>query len=150
MRARTGGFTYVEMIIALAVFCIALAPLFPAISQARRNADYARETYRAQCDANEMVLIVKNALEKNKSPVEVVAEHMSALTNPPAAYGFWVRYADGAKADISYTTVSAPALSVQTDVSPAGLTGTGVIIAVVWDADGHPAGRAVGMVTDVR
>ena len=138
---KTRGFSYIEVMIAMALFAVAMLAVIPALSQAGRNMVYAEEAYTSHLQAQRIMLIVRDALIDGENPQSRVQEHVH-----PGAMGFsvWIfgRHAQ------EFHTVDAPdtanARPGDINVALAGQAST--IVVVVWDADGHVSGRAVGMV----
>lgn len=140
---RRGGFSYAEVIIALAVFLIAAAPVFPSLSQARKNAAFARERYESQSLADSLVQSVKRLINEGALTDSAAPGSFSQTVIPsPFTFGFWVRGAENAE----YLSPGAPEYTVNVTAGAESLTtGASVIITAVWDGEGKLAGRAVGV-----
>ena len=135
------GFTYAEVIISLAVFCIAMVPVFPALSLASRNAEAVGEGYRASVAAQEILLILKGAAENGDAPLPLVQAYASGLIPPLNAFAFAV---DGL--GISYTPPGASFVSWLNGL-PECESYPGYLISVaVFNSEGVPIGRAACIV----
>jgi type II secretory pathway pseudopilin PulG len=80
------GITYIETLIALAVFCIALMPLLSGLYGAYRNAAYAKEEYEAHLQAQQLMVTARDAFEQNADASEAIETYTVRLSH----YGVWV------------------------------------------------------------
>jgi prepilin-type N-terminal cleavage/methylation domain-containing protein len=130
---NTKGFSYIEVLMALAVLSILLIPLFPAMTQAGQNAAAARDGYTAHLRAQEIMLIVKDAVSDGEDPQPLVAAY--AKNNGELfQYGYWVSQG------LSYRSPGSPPIQVSLQ-SPGDMI---LVTALVWDNEGRLAGRATG------
>ena len=146
------GFSYTETLIALAVLCIALLPVYPALAAARRNDEYARSRYKAQLYADELVWAVRQALWDGTSPEDAARIRAVEMDEPGFTYGCWVWPCDSSLgAGISFYSpnrgdeppFSADRLIIRSDVYT-GMN-TRFIAVAVWDDEDRLAGRAAGV-----
>jgi type II secretory pathway pseudopilin PulG len=153
------GFSYTEVLIALAVFCAAIAPIFPALTQVRQNEWYAREHYQAQLYANELLWIVQDALVRNESPeraAESLPETFTHITETSPAsvktpvpfyplfiYACYIANDGENYSEAAFASPGAPSLLVSAGTVPPGWR---IVTAVVWDTEGRMAARAVGVI----
>ncbi|MCL2188608.1 MAG: prepilin-type N-terminal cleavage/methylation domain-containing protein [Defluviitaleaceae bacterium] len=128
------GFTYIEIIVALALFAITLAAVLPVLSHAGRNMAYAQEGYIAHLRANHLVLLVRDALHMGENAQDYALAYSAARGNFP--FTVWV-------GGSVLATENAPNAAVHiTGFVPQG--GHQFIKAVVWDKQGNIRGRAMG------
>ena len=143
---KRGGYSYAEVLIALAVFAIALVPLFPAINKLRSDADAAGSVYSAQLSAQELMLIVREATEECEPALARAAEYASARSEAIRAYAYWIVAPDGGAENFS-SPFAPDGFDASAEVSNFTLPDSVecfVIVAAVWDFGGTE-GRAVGM-----
>ena len=136
---KTRGFTYIEVIIALALFSIAMLAIVPTLSQAGHNITFAMEAYDGHLQAQRIMLTVRGALMDGADP------EVRAIQHAPGNYEFsvWVfgRHAQ------EFHTVSEPDADVAVSgINMAMASRASTIVAVVWGEDGQVVGRAIGMV----
>lgn len=141
MNRNEYGFSYAEVIVALAIFCVAASVVFPSLSQARRNADYAARAYEAQLLAGDLTLAVKIALNSGVPPVPA-ADACVSFAGERFAYAFWVSDAAG-DIILSHASADAPAFDIQAQY--AGWASGKIIVAAVYDTEGRMLGHSVGM-----
>jgi len=128
------GFSYIEILIALAVFAIALVAILPVLSQASRNLSYAQNTYIAHLRAQSLMLTIRDTLAANADPEPVTRD-----------FPFTVWLIGGTAGDRSFSTPGAPPAHV--DVSGFAYFGNRTLILVtVWNEHGNKAGQAMGFV----
>ena len=135
---KTRGFSYIEVIFALALFAIAMLAVIPAITQAARNMAFAREAYAGHLQAQRLLLVVQDAVIRGDCPTAAAINF--------AAGDFEFSFKVIGNNTQYYHTMGAPDIGILiSGKSPAiaGLTTT--IIIVVWGEDGQVLGRAVGM-----
>lgn len=133
---KNGGLSYMEVVIALALFCVMTIPLFPGLMQARKNANYARQTYQAQLAANQLAQTLKGTLARGEDP-QPAAD--ACATGSGFACAFWVTDMDGVVLH-SYATEDAPEWEADTGHTGPGLIGIEdgrIIIAAVWSGEGR-------------
>jgi hypothetical protein len=122
---------------AMTVFCLLFIPVFPAVSRAAENVVLARSGYTAHLQAQEIMLIVKDAVVSGHDPQPLVIAYASTWITP-MEYGYWLSGGG------SFVSAGAPNMTV-TLTAPGGSV---VVTAVVWDSTGKPVGRAVGMINN--
>ena len=137
---KTRGFSYIEVIIAMALFAIAMLAVIPALSQAGRNMVFAEDAYAGHLQAQHIMHIVRDALlNDGASPQAEVAAHVSNDVD----YSVWIRGRD----EQEFHTIAMPDADAQIgNINVAMAAQVSVIVVVVWGADGQVMGRAVGMV----
>ena len=144
------GLSYIEVLIALAIFGIVLAPVFPALSKAGNDLAAARDGYRARLAAQGILLFAAEAAESGVPPQPSVAAYIAGLDEPIYAYGYWILSFGGLDEKISYLSPGAPDIdadmltSVLTEAE-SGVSGA-VIVTVVWASEGGVSHRATGFV----
>jgi len=134
---KTAGFSYLEILIALALFAIVLIAIVPALTQAGRNMVYAEGAYDSHLQAQRVMLVVRDALIDNADPVVATSSFIGSID-----FSFWVRGQNG----INFHPRGEP----EVDIAAIGSNYTinyqaNTIIVVVWSEDGYIAGRAIGM-----
>ena len=136
-QKKSRGFSYIEVIIALALFAIAMLAIIPALSQAGRNMIFAQETYASHLQAQRIMLATRDALADGNNPVE------SAILNSDGLeFSIWV---SGWHNLEFHSTVIPDASAVVTGLNPTMNSQASTIVAVVWGDEGQIAGRAIGM-----
>jgi len=139
LRKKRGGFSYMEILIALSLFAIALAAVFPSLLQVARNMEVAKSYYRAHLSAQGMMLIIRDALADG-SNAQVAAADFAAV-NDVELYSIWIF---GRHSGHFATDGASPAnVSLTGGVVPAA--GHSTIVVVIWSEAGNMAGRAVGV-----
>ncbi|MCL2571434.1 MAG: type II secretion system GspH family protein [Defluviitaleaceae bacterium] len=135
---RTAGVSYIELLVAMALFAIALLAILPTLSQAARNMTFAQETYAGHLQAGRVMLTVRNALMNNEDPKARVAAYVAG----DFEYSVWI-FGQNAQDFHSYIAIDA-----HTAIS--GINATmqehaSTIVVVVWGEDGQIIGRSIGM-----
>ena len=139
---KNGGFSYVEIIIALALFAVVVVAVFPALLQAGRNLAYAQEHYISHLSAQNIMLAVRDALVDGVDP-EAVAEEYAAKLGVNY-FSVWVFGA--VNVEIHGQNSHLPGAGVDVLNMPEIMTAhSGLIISVIWNEYGNIAGRAVGV-----
>jgi len=130
---QRGGFSYIEVIIALALFIIVMAAVLPVLNQAALNARFAREGYGAHLYARHIMLRVRDALNADTTPQWEAGG---------LRYTVWVYAPTGA---VTITaSPDAPTGAVQfPEAGP--FSGRTIIKVVIWNEQDYPIGRAVGI-----
>ena len=135
-QKKRGGFSYMEVLIALALFAIALTAVFPSLLQAARNMEFAEGYYRSHLLAQGMMLVVRDSLVDG-SPQVAAADFATA--NEVERYSVWIF---GQRAGyFSYGGV----LQANVTLTGGAVAGHSTIVVVIWSEDGNMAGRAVGV-----
>ena len=138
---KTRGFSYIEVMIAMALFAVAMLAVIPALFQAGRNMVYAEEAYASHLQAQRIMLTVRDALKDGETLQSRVQEHVH---HGAMDFSVWVfgRHTQ------EFHTIDAPDMANASpgdmNVALAGRAST--IVVIVWDENGHVSGRAVGMV----
>ena len=83
---KTGGFSYLEVLIALALFAIVIIAIIPVLTQAGRNMIYAEKAYDAHLQAQRMMLVIRDALMDGQDPEISVVNY----TEWDFEFSFWV------------------------------------------------------------
>lgn len=138
---KQSGFTYIEVIIGLALFAITLAAVLPVFSQAGRNMAYAQQGHVAHLRAQRIMLIVRDNLTDG-SFANAQSEVLNFSANrDDFPFTVWVKNGAGDILSFSGGNVS------NADVQVSGFVGTqAMIVVVVWNEHGRIGGRAMGMV----
>ena len=134
---KSRGFSYIEILIAMALFAIALLAIIPAIQQAGRNMIYAQEAYSSHLQAQGIMLVVRDAISNNQPPMAQAVQYASGRFE----FSFWANgqwhHSNGDMA------VDNPEVNA---VMNSSVTSQALIIAaVVWNDDNQIASRAVGV-----
>ena len=137
MNKKTRGFSYIEVIIALALFAIAMLAIIPALTQAGRNMQFAEGAYAGHLQAQRLMLVVRSSLANNRTPDEIRA---AAISYAAGDFEFSVWISGGGAQD--FHTIDN--LDVSVSIS-AVANNASVIKTIVWGDDGQIAGRAIGM-----
>ncbi|MCL2378779.1 MAG: type II secretion system GspH family protein [Defluviitaleaceae bacterium] len=135
---KTRGFSYIEVILAMALFAIAMLAIIPTLSQAGRNISFAMEAYDGHLQAGRVMLTVREALINGTDPEEMAIQHASGRFE----FSVWVfgRYAQ------EFHTIDEPDATVAVTGTNIAVTNhSSTIVAVVWGDDGQVVGRAIGM-----
>ena len=141
MNKSRAGFSYLEILIALALFAIVLVAVLPTLLQAGRNMGYAESYYRGHLTAQELMLAVRGALIDGND-IEYAAFDLAQLRDI-SYYRVWL-------SGVNHAEIYAPgapiaAIDLQNELVP--LTGHNtVIIVAVWNSDKNLIGRAFGVV----
>jgi len=141
---KCAGFSYMEVIIAFALFGIVLIAVLPSISQAIRNMAYAQSHYTSHLAAQSIVLAVRETLAVNQDlqTLQTVVENYAYMLG--ITYYTIQIFCPISMSTISFYSAGVPNI----DISLAGSVGVidmPTIIVVIWNVYGHIAGRAVGM-----
>jgi len=148
------GLSYMELVMALALFAIALATAFPAVSQAARNMRYAHFNYMAYQSANTMMLSVRDAIGDGGS-IEIwqnVARNLAA-DNDVGYFSIWVSggqsmefHCNGSHTHALGASCITEAFGYASAPLPATFHANGfTVVVAIWCDDGHLMGRAVGL-----
>ena len=136
---KTKGFSYIEVILALALFAIAMLAVIPTLTQAGRNLAFAEEAYNGHLQAQRIMLAARAALVNGTSP-EADVRYIAGGSE----FSVWV-YGRNAQEIHSANSPADADLSF-TGINLADPNRASTIIAVVWGENGQAAGRAIGMV----
>ena len=147
MKPGSRGFSYIEMLMALALFAIVLAAVLPTLAQAGHNMAYARSSYAAHLQAHNLMLAVRDTLAALPPPqrgcdyeVAHVAGHAAhgvAAAQGIGGFSIWLD-------DALLVAHHAPEAAMY--VTGFNMLGSRYLVTVVvWDANHNPAGRAMGV-----
>jgi len=131
------GLSYLEVLIALALFAIVLAAVLPSLLQARRNMEIASSFYRGNLQAQGMMLAVRDAIAIGNNP-QLAASHY-AFDHNVMLYSVWIFGSN----PLYFSSNGAPEANADIATGIAGTTST--IVIAVWNEDGNMTGRAVGV-----
>jgi len=135
---KTHGLSYIEVIIALALFAIAMLALLPTLSQAGRNLSLAQDLYTSHLQAQRIMLTVRDALTDGVSPEQRVLGYAAGNFE----FSVWIS-GQGAR---EFHSSGAPNAGVSVaGINMVAANHASTIVAVVWNHDGRVAGRAIGM-----
>ena len=120
------GFTYIDVVVAMAIFSIAAMAVFAVLSQSFNNMNIARERHEAHLSAQSIMLIARDSVNPdlsdfNNYTVWIIGDNIIYITDKDNP---------GHVPDVNI-------------ISPLAY-GT-MIIVIVWDANGNIAARAKGM-----
>jgi len=136
MSKSRAGFSYIEILLALALFAIALVAVLPTLLQSGRNLEYAESYYRGHLVAQEIMLTARDALINDE-------EHPVFMLRDVGYYRVWFRGQNNAE----LYSPGAPATIIGLHNELAPLTGHNTtIIVAVWNSEQNLIGRAFGMV----
>ena len=143
---NSAGFTYIEVMMAMAILVIVMVPVFPALSRAMDNHRFAAQRGVAQGYAVALALEVRAAPGDAGDIVERIAQNDDGYffrVSLVSLDGEITYYAAGAAAQDSVVA------SFSTDAEFGGLFEDGVfVVAEVFDERGLLAGLSVGKVND--
>jgi len=137
---RRGGFSYIEILIALALFAIMLIAVLPMLFQAGRNMRFAESNYRNHLLAQGMMLAVRDALVDGASSEN--AASIYASEHDIEFYSVWIFREHGVLR--SFYGVSKANVSIIDGVALV-TDNSYVVIAAIWNEDGNMTGRAIGV-----
>jgi prepilin-type N-terminal cleavage/methylation domain-containing protein len=140
MRKLCGGFSYVEILVALSLFGILIMAALPLLNQAGRNLAFAEDGYEAFLGAQGIKLAVRDTGLLSPADAALAASDAAARFGI-GTYRVWIfsENADIAEAfGESFGSACAPEITAE-------LSGDlSVIVVVVWNEDMFVTGRAVG------
>ena len=137
-----GGFSYIEILIALALFSIIFASSLMVINQSARNMAFARDGYAAHLAAQSLMLVTRETFENTGSAAIATAIANYAQQRGVKSYSIWIF----GETPVEFHSSCAP----EADASLTGLAGmnisgqASIIVTVVWNEYGNAAGRAIG------
>ena len=120
------GFTYIDVIVAAAIFSIAAMAVFAVLNQSFNNMNIARERHKAHLSAQSIMLIVRDG----------VPPDLSGFNN----YTVWLI----GDSTTYMTDMDDPGPMPDVNIINAAVHGT-MIIVIIWDSNGNIAARAKGM-----
>jgi len=131
------GLSYLEVLIALALFAIVLAAVLPSLLQARRNMEIASSFYKGNLQAHGLMLTVRDAMAIGNNPQFAASNY--AANHSVMLYSVWVFGGN----PVHFYSHGTPEANVTIATGIAGDAST--IIVAVWNEDGNIIGRAVGV-----
>ena len=135
---KTRGFSYIEVMIALALFAVALLAIIPMLSQAGRNMIFAEASYASHLQAQRTMLVVREALADGRNPQAAATGYAAGRFE----FSVWI-FGQGAQ---EFHTVNIPdANAAVTGINATMANQASTIIVVVWSDEGLLAGRAIGV-----
>ncbi|MCL2421265.1 MAG: type II secretion system GspH family protein [Defluviitaleaceae bacterium] len=146
-KSKTAGFSYIEIVIALALLSIMMIPIMPALSQAAANHRYAVLRHQAQSQATALALEIRRMPDNASMLVD------QAFGNDNR-FVYRVRLVTaGGASDGMFTAGDVSELPLADQVSlQAGagfgdlLAGGRVVVVEVFDGNGNLAGFSVGKI----
>jgi len=140
-----GGYSYVEILVAMAILMIILLPVLPALSQAQANHRHAVLRHQAQGQASAIALEIRN-MPNNASHIV----QRAALNNAEFVYRVSL-VPTGAGSRRQYTagdvTILPPATPASFQTSYGNLFADGMfVVSEVFDSNGNLAGFYVGKI----
>jgi len=141
MSKTNGGFSYMEILIALALFAIVLVAVLPTLLQAGRNLEYAKSYYNGRLTAQEILLTVRDAIVNDDDICDAIAAH--ALLRGVEHYRIWVI----GEYEEHFYSIDAPQVALTLTNTLIPIQGhNSTIIVAIWNSDNHLTGRAYGVV----
>lgn len=141
MSKYRAGFSYLEILIALALFAIVLVAVLPTLLQAGRNMGYAESYYRGHLIAQELMLAVRDALVDGGDVEYAAFDH--AQLRDISYYRIWLSSEN--VAEIYVPDAPKTIINLHNELVPLSGYNT-VIIVAVWNDDKNLIGRAFGAV----
>jgi len=139
MCKKTKGFSYIEVILAMALFAIAMLAVIPTLSQAGRNLVFAEGAYESHLQAQRMMITVRDALLAGADPEAVATLYAAGSFE----FSVWIF----GRGEMEFHSINHPDADVSfTGVNLAMPSQGSTVIAIVWGNEGQLAGRAIGMV----
>ena len=135
------GFSYIEVLIALALFSILTVAVLPSVLQATRNSVLALDYYNHHLGAQSIMLAVRGALITEQNAIVVANE--TALLHNIELYTVLI-FDDSITSFGSYDAPDVVA-SLANNLAPSGVRSTFVVV-VVWNEEGVSTARAVGVI----
>lgn len=148
---RRGGFSFVEILVALGLFAILLTAILPSLLQAGRNMRFAETHYRGHRQANGMTLAIRDAITHRTIPLQdaaVMAAYAYADNHGVNFFSLWIfNETTPTFTHYIYKSTGAPAETVVTlaDITTPIISGSYVIVVIIWDQHGEMTGRSTGV-----
>jgi type II secretory pathway component PulJ len=146
---RGGGFSYMEMLIALGIFALLLMAALPLLNQAGRNLAFAQDGYASHLAAQSLMLSLRESLAKsapegtlNSELVRSVAE---AYASQVGAESYSVFIWRTGEPPISAHSPCAPEIYATLHGLYSLCPKARVISVLIFNEFGAVAGRAVGV-----
>ena len=126
------------MIIALALFTIAMLAVIPTLSQAGRNMSFAIDAYDGHLQAQRLMLTVRGALTDGVNPQARAIQYVDGGFE----FSIWIfgRYAQ------EFHSANRPDANAAVSGINTSPSHGSTIVTVIWCEDGRVLGRAIGMV----
>ena len=121
------GFTYIDVIVAAAIFSIAVIAVFAVLGQSFNNMTIAKDRHEAHLSAQSIMLIVRDSANPDLSDFD--------------NYTVWII----GDSIIYITDKDEPGPVPNINITTPLVYGT-MIIVIVWDENGNIAARAKGMI----
>lgn len=137
-QKKKRGFSFVEIIIAMAIFAIAMLAVIPVLSQAARNMVFAQETAAGYHDAQRLMLVIRDAINDDINTEALAINYVAGRFE----YSVWIK---GQNENTFSSSNASSADIVVTGINPNISTRISTIIVVVWGDDDIIIGRAIGM-----
>jgi len=137
---KSKGFSYIEVLIAMALFAIAMLAVIPAMQQAGRNMIYAQEAYAGHLQAQNLMLVVRDAIAEGVPPESRAMEY----ANGGFEFSVWVNNR-WVHSDSSLEAEEPGVNAVLHSINTAVVNQASIIIVVVWCEDNRIIGRALGI-----
>jgi len=137
-KKNSKGFSYVEVILAMALFSIAMLAIIPTLSQAGRNLVFAEDAYASHLHAQRLMITIRAELLAGRDPEAAVVSAADGFE-----FSVWVM---GRGAREFHSIGSPDADMAFAGISLAAPNQASTVIVVVWGDNGQIAGRAIGMV----
>ena len=144
-KSKNAGFSYIEVLIALALLTIIMMPILPALNQARANHRSTILRHQAQGQAVALALEIREAPGNASVIVQQAAANDDRFIYRVRLVGIGDIAGRQYTAGDVYRLPPADHVSFQTGFGD--LFGSGVVVvAEVFDSDGNLAGLSVGKV----
>lgn len=142
MSKNRAGFSYIEVLIAMALFAVALVAVLPTLLQAGRNMEYAESHYIGHYTAHEIMLTVRDALIDGSNLEDAILT--KAVLRNVSYYRVWLR----GVYNVDIYSPNAPEASILDPLNEiAPLSGhNSTIIIAIWNSNRNLMGRAIGVV----
>ncbi|MCL2198982.1 MAG: prepilin-type N-terminal cleavage/methylation domain-containing protein [Defluviitaleaceae bacterium] len=144
MKPR-GGFSYIEMIIALSLFAVLILASLPLLNQAALNLGFAQDGYRAHLAAQSIMLAVRDSsgIDAKKDAAEVYAQRLGI------DYYTVSVFSRGNPEGTFFGSPNSPSKCTSIDgFSYINFAGKKVVVVVIFSACAQVIGRAVGIIAD--
>jgi len=137
---RQKGFSYIEILIAMALFSILIAVALPTLIQAARNMDISQEHYWHHLAAQSIMLAVRDSL-LHGGILENAAQSMADAHDVE----FYTVSIFGENT-ISFSSYESPPADILLTSQLAPFMGeVSFVVVAVWNSEGILTGRAVGV-----
>jgi len=134
------GFSYIEILIALALFSILIVAALPTLIQATRNMSVAQAHHQHHLAAQSIMLAVRDSLLDGGN-----LEHAAQVVADIHGIEFYTVSIVGENATIFGPYGSPGANILLTSELTIPLETASFVVVAVWNNEGTPTGRAVGV-----